>query len=510
MRRALSLVLSLALLAPLAACGGGGGGDEPPADTGAPGTLRALALEGAVAPDSGGGTFAAFPTFPIMSAGATGWAAWVAQVVAGNFTEAVYVTQPDGAATTVRVFAQDDAVGGTDRRIADFAGVWMCDNGTVITLANLAGGTATQDFALLAADVAAGAVSNRRTILLDEADLTVVAPGGVLSSINADTLLKEEDGTLWMQVIDGNTGDEHLISIEADGTGLTRRASPGDGLFGGATIANVDAFGVSSVGTFYAIAVTDSSGDQRMTLQDATVNPPVYQQFLQDGNPLPSAGTVAAAYKRGRMVVFSDGSVGWVAVGSLSGADDVYLLYQPAAAPQFQYIELARVPDTAPDTGMGTYASLDTLNMAPSAQRVLFNAAVTPGTFGISHATFRVSGISPLTVRGDSANVVLSNGQVFPAPYINLSQTNRPYDEVASNGDFVYAQTWSGTSAVWWAVRSGPNTNIFAVAAQGGPAPGGDTFGAFTAGVGMTAAPGCVLFRGPVTMSGSGIFRQGP
>ncbi len=81
MRAAIALVLTLGLLA---ACGGGGGGDSAPVDSGAPGVLRALALEGEVAPDTGGGTYAAFPTFPIMDAAENGWCAFVANVTGGT------------------------------------------------------------------------------------------------------------------------------------------------------------------------------------------------------------------------------------------------------------------------------------------------------------------------------------------------------------------------------------------------------------------------------------------
>ncbi|MDA1195065.1 MAG: hypothetical protein O2894_07745 [Planctomycetota bacterium] len=492
----------------LVGCGGGGGSDAP-VDAGAPGTLRALAVEGAVAPDSGGGTFAAFPTFPVMAAAANAWSAFAAAIVTGNSATILYVAQPDATPTLVRVFGEGDAVTGTDRVITAFDAVWMCDDGTVVTLVSLGGGVETRDFALLAADVAAGVASNHRTVLLDEASLAPAIAAGVLSEIDTDSLLKEDDGTLWFLAEDATATEWHLVSIELDGTGLTRRASPGDAISGTPdVVATIDTFGVDPLGLFFGWVVTDSGGVRRLNLRENVAIAPINVQVLQDGNPLPSGvGTVADAWKRGRIIVYGDASVIWVAKGSSSGADDILMLYQHNATTQYR--ELARVTETAPNTGLGTWSRIDTLNAAQAAQRALFNGGVAGGTFGITNATYRVDSINPLTVRSDTADIVLSQGQVQQAPYISLRQTNQPYNEVASNGDFGYAQTWSTTSALWWLVRSAGN-NIFAVAAQGGPAPGGLTFGSFAAGVGLTVAPGIFLFRGPLAPSGTGLFRQGP
>ena len=513
MRRALILVPILAFLLALPACGGsGGGGDDTPSDPGAPGELRSLALQGSEAPDTGGGDFGTFPTFPIMDAATGGWCAFVAPVTGGSTNAVVYVALPSGTVTLVRCFAEGDAVNGSGRFINSFAGVWMCSDGTVIALANLSGGMGTENFALLAVDVdGAGVLSNLRTILLDEASLDPQIAGGVLSDIDVLTLQKEADETLWMLVTDSNGGGTHLVSIESDGTGLTRRASPGDVLVG-TSIATIDAFGVSFDGGWYAFATTTTSAGRQVWQRGTGVNAAVFDRLRADGDSTPSGmGTIADAWKGGRILCYGDGAVAWVAQGTLSGADDMYLFWQ--RSPVLRIDELARVGMTAPSTGAGMYSSLDMLNAAPSAARVLFQAAVGGGTVGINRATFRVRGLDPLDVVRETGDLVNLSGVNVSAPYINLTQTNQPYDEVSFNGDFVYAQTWNVglDAAIFWLVRLSPTTGAYyAVAAQGGPAPDGDTFGILSGGLGMTCAPGVVLFRAPVTMSGTGIFRQGP
>ena len=512
MRRVPFLLSLFVLLLALPACGGGGGGDDAPADPGAPGELRALALQGGAAPDSGGGSFDVFPTFPIMDAATGGWCAFVAPVTGGTTTEAVYVALPDGSGTIVLCFAQGNAVSGSARTIASFAGVWMCSDGTVIALANLTGAGGTEDFALVAVDVdGAGVLSNLRTLLIDEASIASVVAGGILSDIDTMTLVKEADETLWMFVTDSNGGGTHLVSIESDGTGLTKRASPGDALVG-SSVATVDAFGVSADGGYFAYAVTAVGGGRRMILKGLGANAAVNTQIQADGDATPSGmGTVADAWKGGRIIPYGDGAVAWVAKGTLSGADDIYMFYQHFAT--IQYAEMARVGMTAPSTGAGMYSSIDMLNAAPSASQVLFQAAVGGGATGVNRGTFRVRGLNPVVVIRETGDLINLSGVNVTAPFINLGQTNQPYDEVSFNGDLLYALSWNTNqdAAIFWLVRFSATTGAyFAVASQGGPAPNGETFGTFTGGLGMTCAPGVALFRAPVDMSGTGIFRQGP
>ncbi len=508
MSRLIASLLACFALSLVPACGGGGGGGGP-SDPGAPGTLRAVAIEGEVAPATGGGTYAAFPAFPIMDAARNAWSAFVATITGGTTTSVVYVALPDGTPTLVRALAEGDAVAGTDRAILDFAGVWMCEDGTVIALANLTGGVDTQDFALLAVDIVGGLATNLRVVLLDEASLAPAIAGGVLSDIDPMTLLKEDDATLWFLATDSVGGDTHLVSMELDGTDLRRRVSPGDAAVGGGDpVLSVDAFSVDPTGTYYGWVVTDAGGVRRVSLRETIAGPSVNVQVLQDSNPLPSGvGTVADAWKRGRILVYGDASMTWVAKGTQSGADDIFMLYQHNAV--VQHREMARTTETAPSTGMGTWSRIDALNAAPAAQRVMFDGGVSGGTFGVTEGTYQVTGVNPPNVIADTANLVASGGAVVPAPYISLRQTTRPYDEVAFNGDLGYAQMFSGTSVLWWLVRAAGN-NIFGVAAQGGTAPGGDTFTSFSGGAALTIAPGIFLFRAGLTTAGTGIFRQGP
>lgn len=496
--------LLFCLLVALPACGGGGGSSTP-ADTSAPGELRALAVQGQPAPGTAG-DFAAFPTFPFMDAAAGGWCAFVAPTTDATKSEVLYVAEPDDVPTIVEVFAVGDAApapsaGGT---ITGFQGVWMCDDGSVICFAELAGDAGGRTFGLLTATVTGGMVVGKVATLYDQASLAAVVPGGVLGAVDTATLLKQDDGTIWFLGLDTTGGQTHLLSITRTGTSLTRRASPGDLTTNvGVTFATIDAFGIDPTGTYFALAVTTTAGDRRMYLKESSGG--VNAEILKDTDPLPSgAGTAVDAYKGGRLVVFAAGQVVWTAEGSLSASDDVSLFYGHFLGTP--YVELARTTLTAPSTGSGTWNSLDPLNMAPGCQVPQFDAGVTGGTFGITRGTFGVADTTP-TVGLISGNIVLSGGMVVSSAYISLRQTTRPYDEVSTGGDAAYVMAWSGTTALFWFVRG---NNTFPVAAQGGPEPGGDTFGAFVGSAAHTIADDVVLFRANLTMAGSGVFRQGP
>ncbi len=170
------------------------------------------------------------------------------------------------------------------------------------------------------------------------------------------------------------------------------------------------------------------------------------------------------------------------------------------------YVELVRSTDPATDTAGGQHAVIDLLNMAKSCDFPQFlssvlgsGSGVTQGTFGI----FDTSGAHTL----DSSNLVISGGALVPAAWIDLGNLSPRYNDASRDGSLLFAQAFAGTSALYWlAVGFG----TFAIAAEGGAAPGGATFGAFEPNSAHTAANGTALLRANVTPGGSGIFRQGP
>ena len=504
MRRAhlfLAICLCLSLLV---ACGGGSGGGDGPSDPGAPGVLRSLAVEGASAPGTAG-NFAVFPVYPLMDAADGGWCAFVAPTTDAAKSQVLYVAEPDAAAALVEVFAVGDAapapsVGGT---VAGFQGVWMCSDGSVICYAEISGDAGGRTFGLLTATVSGGAAAGQGAILYDQADLSAAIPGGVLGGLDTQTLLKQDDGTIWFLAADTTGGLVHLLSITRTGTSLTRRASPGDLTTNvGITFAAVDAFGIDPTGAFFALAVTTTVGDRRMYLKESSGG--VNVEFLKDTDPLPSgSGTVDDAWSGGRITVYGAGQVVWMAKGSLSASDDVYMFFGYYLTTQ--YVELARSTLTAPSTGAGTWTALHTLNLAGGCLLPQFDASVSGGTYGITRGTFGVADTAP-TVGLVSGNLVLSGGVMVPSAFVSLRQTVRPYDEVSEGGDAAYVMTWSGTAALFWFI---PGDTTYAVAAQGGPAPDGDTFGAFVGSAAFTVADDVLLFRANLDTAGTGIFRQG-
>jgi hypothetical protein len=509
--RASALVFLLfgSLLA--AACGGGSSSGST--DVGAPGELRALAVQGDPAPGTAG-NFDILPPYPVMDAASGGWCAFVAPTTDASAPQVLYVAQPDAGPTIVEVAAVGDAAPGTTGTIAAFQGAWMCPDGTVLFLCDLSGDGLGRTFGLFRSVVAGGAASVPTAVVLDQdapTDDLGNATAIVLGSLDGTTARKEDDGTFWFLGVDATAGDTDLFSVEADGTSFVRRAGPGDPTDNqarpGTTFATIDAFGVDPTGAYFGFAVTTALGDRRMYLRETTLpaTSVYYVECLGDGDAVPgSTGTIVDAWKGGRLTVFGAGQMVWMAKGSLSLGDDVFLYFGRNSNPQ--YVVLARTGLTAPGTGGGTWASLDALNMASGCGAPQFDAAVNGGTYGVNRATFGVTNTAP-TVYLDTADLVSSGGTLVPATYVSLRQTVHPYDETSQNGNAVVALAWSTTSALYWFVRG---VGSYGVAAQGGPAPNGDTFGSFAASSPHATADGVVLFRASLATAGSGIFRQGP
>jgi len=504
MHRSTRILAVLVLGCALVACGGGGGGDGPSAPS-APGTLRALAVEGTAAPGTAG-VFQDFPPYPLMSAADGGLCAFVAPTTDGTMPEVLYAARADSTAALLPVFALGDvALAPSDGAIATFEAVWITSDGWIVTVVGIVGDSASRTFGVYTARITAGGVSDRSVAIYEGDDLTGAGGVDALASLELTSACVATDGTLWFVGEDGPGGPIGLWSVEHDGGNLTARVQPGDAFQDTATVVGVDAFGIDAAGSVFVYVASASSGGRRMVVH-TSVGGALNLEFLRTGDTMPSGiGAVANVHKGGPIVVFSTGQVVWVAQGNQGGIDDVLMVFTPLPAP-VTYGELIRSGDTATSTGMGTHAAIDMLDVAKSCNSPAFLATVLGSTNGVTTGTFAVRDTAGTHVL-DSSNLAISGGALVPASWVDLRSGDRGYAEAASDGSFLFAQAFAGTSALFWTVRG---SGTFALAASGGPAPGGDVFGSFEATSAHTVGAGNALFRADLVTAGSGIFRQGP
>ncbi len=506
MQRVTSFVFALVLLTSLVACGGGGGGGDGP--EGAPGTLRLMALEGAPAPGTAG-VFLAIPAQPVMAAAEGGYCAFVLPTTDGSLPEVLYVAEPDDVPTIVPVFAIGDLAlspgGGT---IDDILATWICDDGTVLAFVLITGDAGGVTFGVLSASVSGGVASAKTGVIFHHDDLTGVGGVGDLTAFVLSSACKTSDGALWFLGEDDGT-DINLYSVGKDGTGLTRRAGFGDPLGvdrGGGTIISIDAFTVDSAGSIFAYVVTASTGVlERMLVRGPGLN----VEFFGTGDPLPTSGSVTDAFKGGSFVTFTSGQVVWVAQGNAGGIDDVMMLYEPLNMIN-PWTVLARTGDTAPQTGMGTIGTIDTLHAAKSCIFPGIHVSVVGGSGSASEAVYRVLGAGNGNLDPDSSNVSAFNGGFVPSAWVGLTTaapaSGQPYSEVSRNGSTLFAQSFGGTSQVLWSVSAG----TFVLAEPGMATPDGDIFGSFATDFEGITANDVALFRANVDTAGSGLYRRGP
>jgi hypothetical protein len=471
----------------LAACGGGGGGGGGPS---LPGALVALAVQAQPAPDTSGGNFGAFPVQPVMSTATGPWSAFVAPVVGGNTSSVLYVAQPDG--TRVRVFAQGEQLpGGSTETIASIDCVWMRPAGVVLAYVSLTGGTDT--FAVLSAVVFAGAASQHTIVLRHNMALPVA---GTLDSIEEMDAQVADTGAFWC-LGQSSTGNVHLFSVNADGTTLAARVSPGSPLPGGVDVVAIGAIGLDDTGTQFAFVASTTAGESR--IYNGQPGAPAYIELMQEGDVLAS-GSIDDIHAAGPLIVYSAGDVVWMAVGSASAVDQVLLLANGLNA-----VQLARAGDVGAGTGGGLVSNLRLLPTESDQQFPQYLCDVSGGTVGTTVAIYGLISLQQAPALAMYDGRPAPGGGDFGATFPSLLAQKGPV--VSRNADLFFANILStGVSGLFW-LRV--NVGLFTVAAQGGIAPGGDTFGAFHPQAAFTISVDVVLFRAALAGAGTGIFRHG-
>ena len=182
----------VAALAGLSACGGGSGGASTPT---IPGTLTSIALEGATAPGTGGGSFGPFGALTTVDVADGGWTAFVADIVGGTTTRGLFVQRPDG--TVVDVFLKGQAMPAPNGSgtIDDFGRIWMSPGATsggfaggiVTAYVELSGGTVE---GIVSARVPAAAAPTEKSGVMSRG--FVLPVGAVSQAVGALSLLDDD------------------------------------------------------------------------------------------------------------------------------------------------------------------------------------------------------------------------------------------------------------------------------------------------------------------------------
>ncbi len=514
--RRLFAFLVLGAVAVLGTGCGGGASDTTPT---LPGTLAALALEGAVAPGTGGGTFGAFPATARVSAADGGWTAFVADVVGGTTSKALFVATPGG--TVSRVFGVGDAVpapgSGT---INDFTRIFMRPGGIVAALVEITG--ASGRGVLTAAVSTAGVVSNvARSVYLGEA-----MPATTLANLNPGNLVTIDDD--WLDVDDlgrvffMGTGSNGLSPMgiwgsTKNGSGREAFAITGDPVNGGGTLGFLlHGFALEKGGGIVAFAADVTGGPALKML--LVRYPNEHRVVAKNGDTPPSTSSRSFddVFDGGGLVVSFGGGVSTVAwTGSLTGsAPDRVLCFRqisPVVGPNLLTVAACQEPWIPADgaSANGIVSGVSLLMGEPNASRLSFFADVSLGTttkammswgsavdFG---ATFGQGAIAP----GGSTFTTVYPSLVAPEPYACDNQGSVAFS--ASLAD--------ATSGVFWHIIGTTGELFpFVVVKAGDVAPGtgGGTFGSFGSQSTVVTATAIVVFRATVAggSAASGLFRQ--
>ena len=501
LRAAALLVLVLLPLGFAPACGGGGGSAPAPACT-KPGTLRALGVQGQAAPGTVG-NFGAFPLGVLLDTAANGWAVFNGVTTDGTKPEGVWVAMPD--ATVLLAFWKGetvpDAGGGT---ISGFQAVRVNAQGHVLVLVSITGDANGRDFGLLTAQVIGGVVVGTNDLVYETTDLTASGSSGTLTAIDATKLFLVDDGRTFF--VGGTSGGlTGLWSVNVDGTNLKKEVQETDLNPIALPFLDLKQVGVSRSGNRFAF-VADTGGPNEDGLYIGTTGTGAYLGIAQDGNGLndaPRFGSIVEIWAGGPLLVYDSGTVVWKAQGSAGLPDDVVLVGNNTVP----FSILARSGDPAPSAGVATFASLDLLQHRAETAGPMVRAQFSGAINGVDFALYGLQVQPPALALYETRPAPSDYGtSAFTDTFPGLNAQG--YVDVARNGALAFAGLLqNGVSGMFWLI---PGCGFFTICISGGPALSGDTFGAFAPNANHTCHDDVVLFRAPLTVAGTGVFRQGP
>jgi hypothetical protein len=507
-----ALLAVLALVATSPGCGGGGGsGGGDPCQP--PGSLAALALEGATAPDTGGGDYGFFVSQTKIHVAAGGWTVFVADVVDAGSTQALFVAPPTSPVRLV--FRQGESVPSPgDGTIASFTRVFVTPQGVVVALVAIAGGTDT--FGILTARVdGAGNVAEKDGAIYS-GDTLPAAPGlvspGALTSIPAAHLAVSDPGVTFF-VGFGSTGSG-VYRVDRSGSPLVAVAQDGQvapGFAAGRFLGtNWQAVGVDEDGVLAGFAVdVVPFGEEGVFAHNLSLTTLV----AKTGDSPPSTGSrdLADPYDSGPLVVALQSGVGvFVWEGELEGADpnDVVLLRTMSPTEGPLQTMVAGGQSAPGGGGSATVGEIRVLDAEVDAFAVTVRAEILGGTTTEIFWNLPSAGtFVEIWRQGDNAPG--GGAAQFTTVYPSLDVPST-VDADVGGSPAVSAVLSDASTAVFWALRS---CGFFDIARQGGSVPGvgGGSFATFAVPTTVTTASGVIAFRAQIDGApgtASGIFRR--
>jgi hypothetical protein len=493
---ALLLLLGLAVVGGLPACGGGGGGDDSGGDDSCVpiGVRRRLAAAGEPAPGTGG-NFAPFGLQPPLAAARGGWVAFVAPTTDATKTSVCYVAQPDG--TLVEAFAVGDTVpdasGGT---ISSIDAVRVNPGGLVLVLVSIAGDGGGRTRGLLTALVAGGTAGSKNDVLYDGS--SAVPLNGNFSDFVAKNLFLADDGYTFVEATT-TTGDEGIFRIDADGTPMDMLAGTGTNVSGSAAVDTIEEVALGPGAARIAFLTERNDGDAG--IYTITIGLAGIVEIVEEGDAVDTH--TLADLPAGQALTLS--ANGWVYFrAETTMLLDLLMVGAPASTPIVLVEEGTEEPNTE-----GTFEDPRWLRNHFDAEGFMFTSELGTNVFGITIGIWGVSDANLLPrfliANGGTAQA-LQEGEEFGANFPGLGAAGR--FDLGPAASLAFANVLnSGRSGLFWRLPS--VACLITTIAVSGETHANDTFNSTNAWF-AAAARDVVVFRAPLVTAGSGIFRQGP
>lgn len=521
--RVSALVLSLAGALPLVGCGGSGGGDSGPT---VPGTLSAVAVEGASTP--AGGVFGVLPSDLLVAVAPSGWVAFAADVVGGSTATGVFVARPNGA--LVLVWSKGETVpstNGASGTLDDVERLWIRRDGSdsssdALLVAHVTTSGGSGEVILTARISTGGSVSEKRSALAlgrDLPDAINLGNVGALTALDEDATFVDGDADIFFHGTGtGGTPLHGVWKVSRLGDQIARVAVTGDTAPGGGTFGfDFPVIGADADGYLAAFAC-DVVGVAAQGVY-ATIDGSTYVKVAANGDTAPDTGnrTFASAWDGGPLLVSTggpgtDGYVTWRGKATAPSPDHGVWTRQvlSAGVPTSAFIQSVVAPGESLSGVGGLVTDVTLWAQEPTAARITIRAELSGSPSGADHVFLSAGDPSDVLEMFRDGRIAPPGGATFGPGYPSLLHADLD-DATSRGGSFAFSATLSDASTgVYWAVR---NLGFFALATQGDPAPGtgSGTFGSFAAPSVVVTAEGVVAFVAPV-VGGTGataLFRQG-
>jgi|GEM_PF-3340968 len=515
-QRFVAVVVVVSSLAAGVGCGGGGGGGAPAGPT-LPGTLAALALQGA--PTPAGGSYAGFVPDVPLSAADGGWVAFVGDVTGGSTTRGLFVARPNG--TVVLVYAKGESVpttNGGSGTIDDFERIWVRPGGLVATHVSITGGSG-EGLLTARVDASGNVVEKAGAVYLGRTLPNPVPSGttGTLVAIDEDATQVDDQADVFFHGTGSNGGLHGVFTVNRSGTLIARVAITGETVPAAGTFGfDFPAIGVDQNGEIVAFAASMTTSPSEMIF--ATYNN-VGSQFVPVASnlnfPQGSGGRpFDNVYEDGPLHVFFSGGVGQAYVtwrGSVTGSAPEYGVYTRQVANGGSLalgLDILAVvgPNTAfNEVGIGIVTDVALYETAVDPSRVTLSVNLAGGSTSRLFLSAAPGGTFVEIFRQGSA---APDGSTFATAYPSLLLPGTTTDRV---GSFAFTATLTdASSGLWWAIIG---QDFFTVAKDGTTAPGtgGGFFAAFSSPISVATAVDTLVFRAGISggSATTGIFRQG-